>query len=54
MMMADDMAGFIAGLLVAVAVIGVLGMFKHCEHFAAVGGHSVFGVRGCRHNQAAE
>lgn len=54
MMMADDMAGFIAGLLVAVAVIGVFGMFEHCEHFTTMRGHRVFRVRGCRHNQAAE
>jgi hypothetical protein len=54
MMMADDMAGFLTGLLMAVAMIGVLGMFEHCEHFAAMRGHSIFGMCGCRHDQAAE
>ncbi len=54
MMMGNDLTGFVACVLMIVAMICVIGMFKDGKHFAAMRGHCIFGVCGSGHDNAAK
>ena len=54
MMMAHDMTGFIAGLLITALMIGIVRMFGHRKHLAAMRGSYILRIGRRRDNNCAK